>query len=249
MGLAREQRTRRNIYGRRLGRPLSRRQQDLLDNELQHYAVLLPTAPQADTLDKSISLDNLFKAKASPLWLEIRFGAGEHLAAQARAHPEVCFIGCEPFINGLAKMLRRVVDEGLQNVRLFADDAALLMEALPDQSLDRIFVLFPDPWPKSRHKKRRVVSTANLASLARLARDGAELRVATDVPSYCRWTLAQMAQNADFEWMAEEADDWRHPPADWPETRFQKKAVQQGRNPVFLRFRRRPRCGANPKKP
>ena len=154
----------------------------------------------------------LFAATPRAVWLEIGFGGGEHLAALAAAHPEVGLLGVEPFINGVAKLLRAIEDRGLGNVRILMDDARLLLKALPGDSIERAFVLFPDPWPKLRHHKRRIVNTETVAELARVIRPGGELRLATDDPDYARWMLAAMLAERRFAWLAERAADWREPP-------------------------------------
>lgn len=172
-------------------------------------------------------------------WLEVGFGGGEHLAWQAAQNPRVGVIGAEPFINGVAKLLVHVDEQGLENVRIHFGDARPLMEALPDASLSRIFVLHPDPWPKKRHYKRRMISPWFFEESARLLKSGGELRVASDIEDYVRWTLMH-AQNAkDFEWTAMRADDWRVRPDDWPQTRYEAKSLREGRTPAYLVFRRK----------
>jgi len=183
----------------------------------------------------------LFPAPKRELWLEIGFGAGEHLAAQAAAHPDIGFIGAEVFENGVVKLLAAVREGGLENVRVLVDDARLLLAALPDRSLGRVFILFPDPWPKLRHHKRRMVSPATLDQLARLMRDGAELRLATDDVGYLRWMLELAPVHPAFEWTARGPADWRRRPPDWPGTRYERKAILAGRQPCFLSLVRRPR--------
>lgn len=173
------------------------------------------------------------------LWLEIGFGDGEHLAAQAAAHPEIAFIGCEPYVNGVAKLLGRVEREGLANVRVFMDDARLLIDALDEASVGRGFLLFPDPWPKKRHHKRRFVNRDTLDRLARVLHDGAELRVATDDPGYCRWVLVHATSHPDFRWRVAGPGDWRTRSADWPATRYERKALAGGARCVYLTFERR----------
>lgn len=175
------------------------------------------------------------------VWLEIGFGAGEHLAWQARAHPHIGLLGAEFFINGIAQLLRRVNDEGLDTVRVFQGDARDLLEALPAAAIDRAFILFPDPWPKARHHKRRLIGPQTLDQLARIMADEAELRLATDDRDYARWMLEALIAQPDFIWLAEGPDDWRRRPDDWPPTRYQAKAEAVGRRPVYLRFVRRPR--------
>ncbi len=182
-----------------------------------------------------------FGSTITDLWLEIGFGAGEHLAAQAAAHPEIGLIGCEPYVNGVAALLSRIDAVGLTNIRIVADDARPLLAALPAACLGRVFILFPDPWPKRRHHKRRLISTRALAELARVMKDDAELRLATDHREYARWMLRHLLADPDFFWTARCPRDWREAPPDWPETRYQIKAAAAGRPAMFLRFRRRVR--------
>jgi tRNA (guanine-N7-)-methyltransferase len=202
---------------------------------------LLPALRIALPEEGGLDPRSLFAAPVDEIWLEIGFGAGEHLAAQAAAHPRVGFIGCEVFENGVAKLLAEIHRLGLENIRLLVDDARLLLAALPARSLDRVFILFPDPWPKERHKKRRIVSVETLDALGLLMRDGAELRLATDDADYARSMLGRVTAHADFEWLARRPADWRERPADWPMTRYEKKARAAGRAPIFLRCRRRER--------
>lgn len=183
----------------------------------------------------------LFERPPDEVWLEIGFGGGEHLAEQARAHPRVGMIGCEVFVNGIASLLGHVDRLKLENVRIFPDDARLLLDRLPEGSIGRAFLLFPDPWPKTRHQRRRFISRDNLDRLARLLADGAELRVATDDPGYVRWTLEQVLPHPAFRWLARRPGDWRERPADWPPTRYEQKALREGRRPVYFRFLRLPR--------
>jgi tRNA (guanine-N7-)-methyltransferase len=224
----------RTVYGRRRGRKLRVGQQELWDTLLPRLAFDLPEAGEVDP-------GALFAAPPEEIWLEIGFGGGEHLAAQAAAHPGIGFIGSEVFENGIAKLLGEVSRRGLENVRLFTDDARLLLARLPEASLGRAFILFPDPWPKLRQHKRRIVSTAMLDSLARALRDGTELRLATDHVDYLRWMLERAPVHPEFEWLARRPEDWRTRPADWPQTRYEAKAIEAGRRPAFLRLRRRPR--------
>lgn len=179
-----------------------------------------------------------FEKNPDRVWLEIGFGGGEHLAWQAKANPEIGFIGCEPYMNGVAKLLGHVSRGDLNNVRLFRDDARLLVARLPEKSIDRVFVLFPDPWPKVRHRKRRIISDIVLDHLARALTDEAELRISTDDPGYLEWILFHLRSHADFSWAARTPSDWRQRPSDWPRTRYQEKAQSAGRTPVFLTYKR-----------
>lgn len=175
---------------------------------------------------------------ARPLWLEIGFGSGEHLAAQAAANPDVGLIGAEPFLNGVVGALGHIQAAELTNVGLHMGDALDVLDRLPDASLSRAFLLHPDPWPKARHAKRRFVNPGPLDSLAAKLAPGAELRIGTDHSVYCRWVLLQMAARRDFVWAAETRADWEVRPADWPATRYEAKARRLGHEVWYFRFRR-----------
>ena len=227
-----EETRRRTLHGRRRGKKLRAGQQSLLDTLLPRLMLAVPPAPGR------IDLADAFGGRLPPdgVWLEVGFGAGEHLVWQAEQHPGVGLIGCEPYLNGVAKCLAHVERAGVGNIRLFTDDARLVMAALPERSLARAFVLFPDPWPKTRHHKRRFVQRETLSRLAELMVPGAELRLATDDPSYLPWMLEHAIPHPAFEWLAERPADWRLRPADWPPTRYERK--QLAGTPAFLRFRR-----------
>jgi tRNA (guanine-N7-)-methyltransferase len=175
------------------------------------------------------------------LWVEIGFGGGEHLADQAAAHRDIAMIGCEPFINGVASLLSSIDAEALANIRIYSDDGATLLRALPDRSVGRLCILFPDPWPKARHHKRRLITGAFVDEAARVLKSDAELRFATDHRGYRQWTLARLVGHRDFRWICRDESDWRTRPGDWPETRYEGKARVAGRDCVYLRFRRRAR--------
>jgi tRNA (guanine-N7-)-methyltransferase len=211
-------------YGRRRARKLSPRQSVLMHTLLPRLAIN-PLAP-------ALSSDR-------PVWLEIGFGGGEHLLAQARAHPDVLLLGCEPFEEGVVKVLSDVDRAGPDNIRLLADDARILLRHLPERSIARSFILFPDPWPKRRHVKRRLVNAATLDLLARAMQPGGELRVATDIEDYARTMLMAFRAEPRFIWDARAAADWQRRPADWPQTRYEQKAVREGRRSCYLRFVRR----------
>ena len=230
-------RGRTDWHGRRRGRRLRPHRQDLLSELLPRLRITLP--PAGASLEPSA----LFPRPPSQLWLEVGFGSGEHLVEQARRHPDVGVIGCEVFVNGVAALVGQVERAALANVRVFDDDARLLLATLPEASIDRAYLLFPDPWPKTRHAKRRFVGPANLPTMARILADGAEFRIATDDMGYVRWTLQQLVGHPDFRWTAAGPRDWRNPPEDWVETRYQRKAIAAWRPPVFLCFERRPRPG------
>ncbi len=192
-----------------------------------------------------LSLDGLFSFNQRTFWLEVGFGGGEHLAAQAKAHPTIGFIGCEPFVNGVARLLKTIEQENLKNIRIYSDDARLLMDCIEDSKISRAFVLFPDPWPKKRHAGRRFVNPDNLDTLSRILCDGAEVRVASDEKGYIRWTLKHFRAHPDFEWIARSAKDWRERPSDWPPTRYESKALVEGRSCIYLKFRRRQRTNTS----
>ena len=222
----------RSFFGRRKGHKLRNRQAELLTTLLPRLALDIAQPPPAE-------LAELFPAPVSEIQLEIGFGGGENLIAQATAQPAQGFIGVEPFVNGMAKALAAIDSTGLKNIRLHFDDAGNLMKWLPDGSLARIELIHPDPWPKRRHWKRRFVQDPTIAQFARLLRHGGEIRFVTDVPDYAAWALQRFLRSADFEWTAQCADDWRQP---WPAfggTRYHNKAARQERAPCFLIFRRR----------
>ncbi|MDA1101410.1 MAG: tRNA (guanosine(46)-N7)-methyltransferase TrmB [Proteobacteria bacterium] len=198
---------------------------------------LCPADYQVGALDPR----SLFEVEIRAIWLEVGFGAGEHLAAMAQAFPDIGFIGCEPFINGVARLLTVIDQSALDNVRIVMDDAGLLLDSLTAGSIDRAFLLFPDPWPKRRHNKRRFIGPKNVAAMARVLADGAHWRVATDHMDYCRWILAHLAAARQFQWLARRPGDWRLRPDDWPATRYEEKGIEAGRPPVFLSFRRQDR--------
>ncbi len=217
-------------FGRRHGRKLRAGRRALLERMLPQVAVPEP-APGA-TLD----LATLFPRPMSAYWLEIGFGGGEHLAWQAARHREIGMIGCEPFVNGVSNLLRLIDEGGLDNVRIHPDDARPLIAALPDATIARAFLLFPDPWPKTRHHRRRFVQPESLDALARVLADGAEFRLASDDSGLIDWMLYQLRRHPAFRWTARGADDWRTRPEDWPETRYESKALH-GR-PCYLTARR-----------
>jgi tRNA (guanine-N7-)-methyltransferase len=217
------------LYGRSHGKTLRAYHARLVAELLPHLEI--GEAP-------AIDVAGLFAFQPKELWLEIGFGGAEHLVAQAKSRRSTGFIGCEPFINGVAKALAAIEDAKLDNLRLRAGDAGLLLEALPPASLSRAYLLYPDPWPKRRHNKRRFVSDVNIVRLARAMRSGAELRFATDVDDYCGWTLRRFRESQDFRWIASNPEDWRRPWSDWTPTRYEAKARREGRRAVYLTFER-----------
>jgi tRNA (guanine-N7-)-methyltransferase len=221
----------RAFYGRRKGHALKRQQATLIETLLPTLAVdLVSRAPE--------NIASLFAHTPRDFWLEIGFGGGEHLVARAKAHPELGFIGCEPFVNGMAKALVGIERNGLKNVRLHFGDAIDLIDWMPDASLAGVDLLYPDPWPKKRHRKRRFVQDETVVKLARIIRPGGTFRFASDIPHYVAWTLEHLSRAPAFSWTAERADDWRLPWAEWVETRYEAKAKREGRTPAYLTFSR-----------
>jgi tRNA (guanine-N7-)-methyltransferase len=222
------ERTRRLLYGRRKGQKLSAHQQHLLDHLLPQFELRLN--PGADPR-------SYFSQRVEDVWFEIGFGGGEHLIWQTQQHPNAGFIGAEPYINGVVKLLSQLESAPANNLRIYSGDARDILEALPDASLGRVFILFPDPWPKTRHHKRRFIQMNTLDQLARVMKPGAELRFASDDSGHVEWTLERLMAHPAFEWAARRASDWRTRPADWPSTRYEAKELHG--KPVFLKFRRR----------
>lgn len=218
-------------FGRRHGRRLSARQQGLLANVLPRLRIALDQPPPEDVAD-------LFQSAVKDVWLEIGFGGGEHLIWQAEHHPDVGLIGCEPYLDGVVKVVDAVETRQLQNIRILPDDARRMLRWLPDGSIGRVFILFPDPWPKTRHRKRRLVSPQFLSMLARVLKPGAEVRLATDIGDYARTSLLAFRASPGFAWLASGPSDWRERTPDWPPTRYEQKAFAAGRRPLYLRFRR-----------
>jgi tRNA (guanine-N7-)-methyltransferase len=223
-------------YGRRRGRKASPRQQALATDLLPRLQVPLDTPPPEP-------LSMLGGPDCREVWLEIGFGGGEHLVWQAEKNPDVLLIGCEPFMDGVAKVLDAVATRGLANIRLHADDARAVLRWLRPGSIDRAFVLFPDPWPKARHRKRRLVNSETIDALARVMRVGAELRLGTDIGDYAGQMLEVVLASGAFDWQANRPADWRERPADWPSTRYEEKGIREGRRCAYLRFVRRAASG------
>lgn len=219
------------FFGRRRGKTLKPPQADAL-------AALLPALRVDLTHPAPRPLSSLWPDPVSEIRLEIGFGGGEHLLERARQAPDVGFIGVEPFINSMAKLLGALGAEGLANIRVHDDDATQLLDWLPDACLDRIDLLYPDPWPKKKHWKRRFVSRVNLDRFARVLKPCGRFGFASDIGTYVNWTLTQIAAHPAFEWTATRADDWREPWPDWPGTRYEAKAIREGRMPCYLEFLR-----------
>ena len=231
------------FYGRRQGRKIRKAKSGLLERFLPCVSVS-PNQP--------VSTD-IFGTFVKEVWLEIGFGNGEHLAYQSLNHPDIGFIGAEVFKNGIANLLSlitgikqnadmpdniKLLASRSDNLRIWSDDVRLLFANIPDGFLSRVFLLFPDPWPKKRHASRRFINPDNLKELARILKKGGILRIATDHPVYKSWTLRQLHADSNFRWTAKTGNDWRNPPADWVETKYQRKALLEGRRPIFLDFER-----------
>jgi tRNA (guanine-N7-)-methyltransferase len=220
-----------SFFGRRKGHKLRPHQADLIETLLPHLALDITGAVPEN-------LAELFDDGIRDVRLEIGFGGGEHLIAEARAFPNVGFIGCEPYVNGMAKILTQIEAHNIGNIRLFAGDAAELLAWAPPHSLARIDLIHPDPWPKRRHWKRRFVQDATVAAMARALKPDGEFRFVSDIADYCAWTLERLARSPDFFWTAERAGDWRLPWADYTMTRYGRKAEREGRHAAYLRFRK-----------
>lgn len=218
-------------YGRRRGRVRSRRQQELWERLLPRVALQGGTTELADPA-------GLFTPPVRDVWIEIGFGGGEHLLWQATRHPEIGLIGCEPFEDGVVKVLAALEPGTISNVRIWAHDARPLLRRLPTRSLGKAFILFPDPWPKRRHHKRRLIGRQTLDELARTMRPGSQLRIATDIGSYASIILLSIAEHGGFRWVVEGPRHWRERSADWPPTRYENKALAAGRKCYYLRFER-----------
>jgi tRNA (guanine-N7-)-methyltransferase len=220
-----------SFFGRRKGHKLRAHQADLIEHLLPRLALDIGAPCPAD-------LSEMFDRPLEAIRLEIGFGGGEHLVAEARAFPDTGFIGCEPYVNGMAKILTQIEAHNIGNIRLLAGDAAELLAWLPPHSLKRIDLIHPDPWPKRRHWKRRFVQDTTVAAMARALEPEGEFRFVSDIDDYCAWTLAHLSRSPDFAWTAERADDWRQPWADYTMTRYGAKAEREGRRAAFLRFQK-----------
>lgn len=231
----------RRIHGRRRGKTLRPRARALVETLLPRLEI------PADSLQPGTDPARFFDAPVKDVWLEVGFGKGEHLIWQAERHPDIGFIGVEPFIDGVAGLLAGIDERGLSNIRIFRDDAAYLLEHLAPASLGRAFLLFPDPWPKARHHKRRFVRPDNIALMARCLKPGAEWRMATDHKDYGQWMLARMLRQPFFDWPIARPADCLTRPADWPETRYEAKGRREGRPSIYLSYRRHAQeCAAGP---
>ncbi|MBP1841916.1 tRNA (guanine-N7-)-methyltransferase [Rhizobium petrolearium] len=219
------------FFGRRKGKPLRERQAEGL-------ATLLPALRLDLQAPAPARLSDLFPVPVDELRLEIGFGGGEHLIHRAQESPRTGFIGVEPFVNSMAKLLSRVDQLGLKNIRVYDDDATQVLDWLPDASLDRVDLLYPDPWPKRKHWKRRFVSEVNLDRFHRVLKPGGLFCFASDIDTYVNWTLIHCRDHGGFQWLAEQSSDWLTPFAGWPGTRYENKARREGRSSAYLTFRR-----------
>jgi tRNA (guanine-N7-)-methyltransferase len=220
-----------SFFGRRKGHKLRSHQADLIENLLPHLALDIGGETMPD-------LGTLFDPPVEDVRLEIGFGGGEHLVAEARANSDAGFIGCEPYVNGMAKILTQIETHNIANVRLMAGDAAELLAWVPKHSLSRVDLIHPDPWPKRRHWKRRFVQGATIVAMARALKPGGEFRFVSDIDDYSAWTLSHLLHAPEFVWTAERADDWQMPWADYTMTRYGRKAEREGRRATYLVFRR-----------
>ena len=212
------------VYGRKQTRPPKGERKEAIDTLLPKLQIDL-AAPR-------------FLPEQKESWLEIGFGNGEHLKGLMERHPDRFYIGAEPFVNGMAAFLRSIKDMPHDNIRVWPDDALLLVDAIPDTYIEGIYVLNPDPWPKKRHYKRRIISQENLSKFARILKPGGTLIMATDVPDLAEWMVTQTSNHPSFEWIAERADDWRVMPADWIKTRYEEKGAKAGRKQSYMLFQR-----------
>jgi tRNA (guanine-N7-)-methyltransferase len=228
----------RAFFGRRKGHKLRAHQAELIADLLPRLSLDISSPPPA-------ALPELFGTTADAVRLEIGFGGGEHLIAEAQAFPNTGFIGCEPYINGMAKILALIEANDVRNIRLFAGDAAELLAWMPANSLARIDLIHPDPWPKRRHWKRRFVQDATIAAMARALKRGGEFRFVSDIADYCAWTLWHFARASDFAWTAERASDWREPWSDYTMTRYGRKAEREGRTAAYLIFKQTVKSGSS----
>ena len=223
--------THRNFYGRRHGKTLRRSQKGYLADDLgplRPHGITLADNPDRNPVDPTAFFDG-----QPPVWLEIGFGGGEHMVHMAATYPEIGIIGCEPFINGVAMLVGKIKSAGVSNVSVHPGDARDLMDVLPEGSIAKAFLNYPDPWPKTRHHRRRFVTPEHLIPLHRVMAPGTEFRVATDIPSYVRQTLAEVPK-AGFDLVSLRAEAW----PDWPSTRYEQKALREGRTPTYISFRR-----------
>lgn len=232
--MSQKSRPRRNFYGRLKGKTLKRSQREYLDEDL---GALSPGPVSWEDNPDRTPLDLLGLFGGKPVWLEIGFGGGEHMVHQASNNLEVGLIGAEPYINGVAMLLGKIRRAGVDNLAVHPGDVRDLFDVLPENTIDRAFLLYPDPWPKARHHRRRFVTPEHLQPLAKTLKPGAIFRVATDIEDYVRQTLEEVPKHG-FEWLAERPQDWRQPWDDWISTRYEQKALREGRTPHYLTFQK-----------
>lgn len=226
----------RNFYGRLAGKTLRDSQKTYLQEDLTDLSpgpVDWDVNPDRNPLDPNAIFDG------KPVWLEVGFGGGEHMVHQAQLNPGVGIIGCEPFINGVAMLLGKIRESGVKNVAVYPGDVRNMFDVLPEATVERAFLLYPDPWHKTRHHRRRFVTPEHLDPLARVLKPGAIFRVATDIKDYVRQTLEELTAHDAFERLPEATADWHTPWADWTSTRYEQKALREGRTPHYLTFKRR----------
>lgn len=221
----------RKVHGRTFTKGMSQRQFDLLEHFLPKVAL------DIDTL-KTKDISSLFNDAKKQTWMEVGFGGGEHIARQARQNPDIGFIACEPFQNGVAKLLTEMDTDNIKNIKVHNDDARTILDHLPTASIDKMFLLYPDPWHKSKHHKRRFICPENLTQIARVLKKEAIFFVASDIPDYVSWTLRHLQIDDNFEWLAKHDQDWLSPPSDWVATRYERKAKMAGRKSAYMFFRR-----------
>ena len=222
----------RNFYGRTKGKALNAAQYRYLDEDLPRLSlagITFAENPERNTLD----IGELSGGRR--VWLEVGFGGGEHLVHQALKNPDVQFLGVEPYLNGMAMLLGKIRKAGVDNIKLYMGDARNLLDVLPYGSINKAFLLYPDPWPKLRHHRRRFVTPEHLIPLSKCLKSGAEFRVATDIEDYVRQTLIEVPK-VGFEWLSEGPEDWRTPWADWISTRYELKALREDRTPHYMTF-------------
>ena len=215
----------KTFFGRKRGKGMTGAKESLLVERMDEFAIGLP-----------FDLDEMFGFKPLKISLEIGYGDGEHLAELAKKNPKEAFIGVEVFENGNAAMLKKVIEGGLGNVRIFPHDVHLLLPHIPDESVDRLLILYPDPWPKSRHEGRRLIGPKNLPEFLRILKSGGEMLVVSDHPVYITWVLMVIRGQDAFEWTALKSGNFSRPPKDWETTRYEQKAVYEGRVPIYLSF-------------
>jgi len=220
------------LYGRRKGKKLSKNLYKLVETELPKHIINI------SKLDSQNSLKDLFFKESKQIWLEIGFGSGEHIIEQAKQNPTIGFVGIEVYENGIAKFLSKKLKLGIKNIKLIKEDARLVLPILKSSSLNRVFLMFPDPWPKKKHEKRRFISNENMVELTRTIAPGGELRIATDHPIYINWCLKIIQKHKSFKWMVDNHESWKKRPTDGFATRYEEKALANGRKPVYLNFKR-----------